>query len=315
MFKAHNSPFNLGLLLLFSIATCLAVLASTGWSQAGPQNAFVRKISLSVADKEGAVIRDIKKDELIVTVNDKQITDFDLEFQPQPSAFVLAVDNSGSLRQIFSDVTKSAQAIYRHKTDKNLVLLMRFVSKDKIQTAEKFTSDIVYLDEKMALFGLEGGQTALVDAIYKAVQLVSKQGGIGDDHRRAVIVISDGEDRDSSNTVQALQDLIANENVQVYFLGLTEMFSKDFGYVGKSPKKKSEEFIKSIARESGGAALFPKMTELESAAVKLVRMLNQQYSLTIRTPVDLPKDAKVNIAFAPGSERKNAALNYKARVN
>ena len=315
MLKANNSPFRLCLQSLFTIAACLAVLVSTGRSQAEPQNAFVRTITLGITDNEGTVIRDVVKDELIVTVNDKQVTDFDLEFQPRPSAFVLAVDNSGSLRQIFGDVTKSAQAIYRQKTDRNLVLLMRFISKDKIQTAEKFTSDTVYLDEKMALFGLEGGQTALVDAIYKAVELVSKQGGIGDKHRRAVIVISDGEDRDSANTLQALQDLIAKENVQVFFLGLTEMFSKDAGYIGKSPKKKSEEFIQLIARESGGAALFPKIKELEPAAVKLVRMLNQQYSLTIRTPADLPKDAKVSVAFARGSERKNTALNYKARVN
>ena len=298
-----------------SLAVCFVALAWTVLAQTDAQNAYARTFSLNISFKDGTLIRDVKKDELIVAVNGKRINEFDLEFRPQPAAYVLAIDNSGSLRGIFPDLMKSARTIHRRDAENDLVLLMRFVSKDKIQIADKFSSDPGYLDSKLAVFQVEGGQTAVVDAIHKAVQIVAGQSTLGKEYRRAVIVLSDGEDRDSQNSVEALRDLIARENVQVFFLGLTELLSKESGFVGKSPRQKSREFIELIAKESGGVALFPKIKELETDAVKLVTLLNEQYSLILKTPSELPKGSKINISFAPNTDRKKAVLNYKARIN
>ena len=300
---------------LVSLAVCLAAFGWTCRAQTDAQNTFTWTINLNISYKDGTALRDVKKDEIIVAVDGKRINEFDLEFKPQPAAYVLAIDNSGSLREIFPDLMKSARTIHRRDAENDVVLLMRFVSKDKIQIAEKFSSDPAYLDAKLAMFQVEGGQTALIDAIYKAVQIVAGQSTLGKEYRRAVIVLSDGEDRDSQNSLEALRNLIAQENVQVFFVGLTELLSKDAGFISKSPGQKSREFIEMIAKESGGVALFPKIKNLETDAVKLVTLLNEQYSLILTTPSELQKGSKINISFAPDANRKKAVINYKASIN
>src|SRR5688500_7823304 len=131
---------------LFSLAVCLAAFVWACQAQADAQNTNARTISLNISFKDGTVIRDVKKDELIVAVGGTRINEFDLEFKPQPAAYVLAIDNSGSLREIFPDLMKSARTIHRRDAENDVVLLMRFVSKDKIQIAERFSSDPGYLD-------------------------------------------------------------------------------------------------------------------------------------------------------------------------
>lgn len=274
-----------------------------------PSQTVVKKIGLIVTDRDSNVLSDIRKEELVVMVAGKRIDDFDLEHQTVSAAYVLAVDNSGSIRSILNNVIDGAKAVYGENNQKNLVLLMRFVSRDKIQIAEKFSSDKNYLDSKLALFAVEGGQTALIDAVYKAVQIVSGQNNQGKEYRKAVVIVSDGEDRDSENSEKGLRDLITKENVQVFFVGLTELLSKESGF--KSSVAKSKEFIETITKESGGFAIYPKIKNIGDAAKSIGSALNEQYSLTLRLPMPVEIGTKVEIKFIPNANRKKTVLHYR----
>src|SRR5204863_9178010 len=77
--------------------------------------------------------------------------------------------------------------------------LVRFIRSDKIVTVQDFTSNKDMLMDGLDSFYVEGGQTAIIDAVYPSAEHVSeyKKGDEVDRRRRALIVITDGEDRNS----------------------------------------------------------------------------------------------------------------------
>ncbi|NOT48417.1 MAG: VWA domain-containing protein [Acidobacteria bacterium] len=274
-----------------------------------------KRVGLIVTDKDGTLVSDLKKEELSVSVNGTSYPVFQLSKNTLPSVVVLSLDNSGSLRQHLKVLVDGAMEIAGSNDRKNLFLLMRFVGRDNVQITDRFSSDPAFLESKRNMFFIEGGQTAVIDAVHKAVQIVSGQNNLNQEYRKAVVVISDGEDRDSKTSIKELQELIGKENVQVYFVGLTELLSEESGFIGKSPVKKAKEFIEMVASESGGAAIFPKEKDILKAASSIRAMMNDQYILTLETTDQLPVGSRVQIDFAPNSKRKNVGLRYRPLIN
>jgi Ca-activated chloride channel family protein len=162
--------------------------------------------------------------------------------------------------------------------------IIRFVSSDKIEIVEDFTKNkadlIDALDTKIYI---EGGQTAITDAIYLAAQQVTKYEqslGSVDRKRRALILVSDGEDRNSFYTQQQLFDLLRESDVQIYVVGFVKDLSADKGFISKSPQGKARAFLERLAADTGGKSYFPNdVTELNGIAREIASELRTQYSI------------------------------------
>jgi hypothetical protein len=79
-------------------------------------------------------------------------------------------------------------------------MIIRFVSSDKISIEQDFTSKKEYLLDALDNFHIEGGQTAVRDAVYLAAEKVGayeKSNRADDRLRRAIVLVTDGEDRAS----------------------------------------------------------------------------------------------------------------------
>jgi len=85
---------------------------------------------------------------------------------------------------------------------------------------------------------VEGGQTAIIDAVYLSAEHVSeyKKGGDDDRRRRALIVITDGEDRNSFYKQEKLFSRLREEDVQIYVIGFVNELDKEGGLIRKSPE-------------------------------------------------------------------------------
>jgi von Willebrand factor type A domain. len=68
---------------------------------------------------------------------------------------------------------------------------------------------------------IEGGQSAVYDGIYLAAQQLLDEAKKQPDNRFAIILVSDGADRNSYYTQKQLFSLVAGTDVQVYAIGLT----------------------------------------------------------------------------------------------
>ncbi len=201
-----------------------------------------------------------------------------------PTNYSLVIDNSGSLRSQIDQVIEAGKILVNSNKPEDETSIIRFVSSDKITIEEDFTSkkaDLIdALDTKLYI---EGGQTAIIDAVYLAADQITKyeKASSGTDRkRRALILVSDGEDRTSFYTQQQLFDLLRESDVQIYVIGFVNDLSSDKGFITKSPQGKARTFLERLASETGGKAYFPgQVSELNAIAREIASELRTQYSI------------------------------------
>src|SRR6185503_18659729 len=192
--------------------------------------------------------------------------------------------------------------------------LVRFISSDKIETIQDFTDNKELLNDGLDSFYIEGGQTAIIDAVYLSAEHVSeyRKGEEGERRRRALIVITDGEDRNRFYNQEQLFAKLREEDVQIFVSGFVNELDKEAGFIRKSPRDKAVNLINKLASETGGRAFFPEsLSELPQIANEIIRDLRTQYVVAynptnkspdgtfraIRVTVDQPSDSEKRIAL------------------
>lgn len=201
-----------------------------------------------------------------------------------PTNYALVIDNSGSLRHQLEKVIDASKVIVNTNRPGDETSVVRFVSSEKIEVVQDFTPNKADVNEALDNLFIEGGQTAIIDAVYLAAEKVDtyeKSRNPNEKKRRALILVSDGEDRDSYYNEQQLFELLRESDVQIYAIGFTTDLSKEGGLITKSPKAKSESFLKRLAEETGGKAYFPQsIAELDTIARDIASELRTQYLIS-----------------------------------
>jgi Ca-activated chloride channel family protein len=237
-----------------------------------------------------------------------------------PISYGLAVDTSGSLRSQLQSVIDAGKTIINSNKPGDETFLVRFISSDKIETVQDFTSNKEMLMDGLDSFYVEGGQTAIIDAVYLSAEHVSeyKKGDEGDRRRRALIVITDGEDRNSFYKQEQLFARLREEDVQIFVIGFVNELDKEAGLIRKSPREKAVALINKLATETGGRAFFPEsVSELPQIANDIIRDLRTQYVISYN-PTNKAQDGsyraiKVTVDQPSGSD-KRIALTRTGRV-
>lgn len=237
-----------------------------------------------------------------------------------PISYGLAVDTSGSLRSQLQSVVDAGKTIINSNKPGDETFLVRFISSDKIETIQDFTDNKELLNDGLDSFYIEGGQTAIIDAIYLSAEHVSeyRKGDEGDRRRRALIVITDGEDRNSFYKQEQLFAKLREEDVQIFVIGFINELEKDAALIRKSPKEKAVNLINKLASETGGRAFFPEsVAELPQIANEIIRDLRTQYVIAYN-PTNKAQDGsyraiKVTVDQPSGSD-KRIALTRTGRL-
>ncbi|MDQ3490000.1 MAG: VWA domain-containing protein [Acidobacteriota bacterium] len=200
-----------------------------------------------------------------------------------PTNYALVIDNSGSLRSQLEKVVEAAKILVNTNKPDDETSIIRFVSRDKISIEQQFTANKTDLNDSLENLFIEGGRTAIIDAVYLAAKQVAEyeqEKGKDDRKRRALVIVSDGEDRDSYYNEAQLFELLRETDVQIYTIGFIGDLSKDGGFIGKSPQGKAKAFLERMATETGGKAYFPAGTnELSGLAKEIGSELRVQYSI------------------------------------
>jgi Ca-activated chloride channel homolog len=238
-----------------------------------------------------------------------------------PISYGLAVDTSGSLRSQLQSVIDAGKTIINSNKTGDETFLVRFISSDKIETIQDFTDNKEALMDGLDSFYVEGGQTAVIDAVYLSAEHVSeyRKGNDTDRRRRALIVITDGEDRNSFYKQEQLFARLREEDVQIFVIGFVNELDKDTGLIRKSPRDKAVNLIKRLASETGGRAFFPEsISELPQIANEIVRDLRTQYVLSYN-PTNKAQDGsfraiKVTVDQPSGDSDKRIALTRNGRL-
>ncbi len=283
-------------------------------------NTALVTLNVRVIDRNNRPIDNVRQEEFRVFEDgEPQPIEF-FTREEVPITYGLAVDTSGSLRSQLQSVIDAAKAIITSNKRGDETFLESFISSDKIETIQDFTADKGLLLDGLDNLYVEGGQTAVIDGVYLAAEHVAeyKKGDENDRRRRALIVITDGEDRNSFYKQEALFSRLREEDVQIFVIGFVKELDRDSGFIRKSPREKAVSLLTKLATETGGRTFFPEsLSELPQISNEIVRDLRTQYVLAYN-PTNKTRDGsyraiKVTVSDAP-SRDKRIALARSGRL-
>jgi len=282
-------------------------------------NADLVQLHVRVIDRNNRPIDNVTKGEFHVFEDGvvQPIETFTRE--EVPISYGLAVDTSGSLRSQLQSVIDAGKTIINSNKPGDETFLVRFISSDKIETVQDFTDKKDLLADGLDSFYIEGGQTAIIDAVYLSAEHVSeyKRGDTQDRRRRALIVITDGEDRNSFYKQEQLFARLREEDVQIFVIGFINELDKETGFIRKSPREKATALINKLATETGGRAFFPEsLSELPQIANEIVRDLRTQYVLSYN-PTNKTADGTfraIKVTVDQPNAEKRIALTRNGRL-
>ncbi len=238
-----------------------------------------------------------------------------------PTNYSLVIDNSGSLRAQIDEVIEASKILVAANKAEDETSIIRFVSSEKIEILQGFTSNKTDLNDALDNLYIEGGQTAIIDAVYLAADKVTdyeKSLNKVDRKRRALILVSDGEDVSSYYSQQQLFDLLRETDVQIYVVGFVKDLSTEKGFITKSKQGKAKAFLERLSAETGGRAYFPNSVgELNGIAREIAAELRTQYSIGYLPSNDRDdgtfRNIKVVVDDGP-NKQKRIALTRSGRM-
>src|SRR5262245_10497736 len=185
-----------------------------------------------------------------------------------PISVGIVFDVSGSMKGKIDRAREALKAFVDTSHDDDDFFLTAF--NQRANHIAEFVDGNTLLN-KLALVN-PSGQTALYDAGYLGIEKVKQ----GRHSKKAILLISDGQDNSSRYTYGELRKLLKEANVQIYCLGIVELG----GGAGSSLDISGQSILEEISQTTGGKAFFPRTTaELEDATTRIALELRHQYSI------------------------------------
>ena len=228
----------------------------------------------TVSDKKGRFVTDLAKEDFEVSESKKaqKILEFTSETD-LPLRIGILIDTSNSIRDRFrfqqEAATDFVNSVIRPGQDKAMVI--------SFDSATELVSDLTDSTEQLAK-GIRnlrpGGGTSLYDAIYFACKEKLMDGEQSrDKSRRAIVVLSDGEDNDSRLSRAQALEMAHKADVVIYTISTN---------ISRIPTD-GDKILRYFAEETGGLAFFPfKSTDLAQSFENIANELRHQYNVFYR---------------------------------
>ena len=274
-----------------SVPTLDTSSASTGTSTDDPQNSVITlharvnevNVLFIATDKHGKFVRDLSQNDFSI-LDDHKPPQAILNFRREtdlPLHLGLLIDVSGSVDSRFGFEQDAATSFLEHTVRKGFdrVFVMGFNS--HTQLAQDFTDD--YSRLYWAVHRLHnGGGTALYDAIYHACKEKLQKDRSERPVRKAIIIVSDGEDNQSEVTRAQAIEMAQRAEVIIYAIS-----TDDSGLV-----LRGDRVLQQLAEATGGRAFFPfKMKDITHSFSAIEDELRSQYIVSYK-PADFDADGR-----------------------
>ena len=254
----------------------------------------------TVMDKKGRFVTDLRKDdfEIIEGKKPQVIQEFTAE-SDLPLRLGILIDTSNSIRDRFRFEQEAAaeflKSVMHANVDKGLVV--------SFDTRAELVSDLIDDPYKLeaAIQNLRpGGGTSLYDALFFACRDKLAQEQPRHKFRRAIVIVSDGDDNQSQYTRDQALEMAQKADVVIYAIS-TNITRVD---------TEGDKVLKYFTRETGGRAFFPfKVEDLEQSFENIANELRHQYIILYR-----PEPLKTDGLFHPVELRVKARKDLIVRA-
>jgi len=185
-----------------------------------------------------------------------------------PVSMGLVIDNSGSMREKRPRVNEAALTLVQASNPRDEAFVVNFNDDFYLDLDKDFTSSIPELKEALERIDSRGS-TALRDAIIGSLDHLKK----GSRDKKVLLVVTDGEDNASHNSLEKTLREIQKTDTVVYTIGL-------LGSEGKKEAKRAKKVLQEIAAASGGVAYFPEnVDDVHSICEQVAHDIRNQYTL------------------------------------
>jgi Ca-activated chloride channel homolog len=209
-------------------------------------------VNVSVSDSENHPLTDLKPENFQIFEDkiEQQIRYFSSEATPVSLGIVFDISHSMERKL---DFAKDAAVRFLHTgTPDDEYFLVEFSSRAKL--AEGFTSDIRRLSDRLSLTPAEGA-TALYDAVYLGLSELKS----GQNPKKALLLITDGEDNHSRYSRADIREVVRESDAQIYVIDL------------------GRALIGDLAEMTGGHSYHTNVNDLEDTCEKIAVEMKNQY--------------------------------------
>ena len=244
-------------------------------------------LRVTVTDDEGNPSTGLKADNFRVFDNDTEQVIRHFSVEDRPFTMGLVLDRSGSMTMMIDDVYQATFHTIRASKSEDEFFILTF--NDRLDLRQDFSTNRQVLQKQLkGVFA--GGQTALYDAVLAGVEKVRK----GSYEKKALLVVTDGEDNSSHVSFGDLLQRARQEEIAIYTVGLFERSEWSpaaflSGLLGRAPQQRggpsrgnrlSITLLTELAEATGGRSYFPStMTQCEQVCVAIAQELRQQYEV------------------------------------
>jgi Ca-activated chloride channel family protein len=227
----------------------------------------------TVTDKRGRFITDLTKDafEVFEGKNRQTILEFTAE-SDLPLRLAILIDTSNSIRDRFRFQQEAAvefiKSVMRPRQDKAVIVSFDTTA----ELAADLTDDVERL-EKVIRDLRPGGGTSLYDAVFFACRDKLSLDQPRHKFRRAMIILSDGEDNQSRYTRDQALEMAHKADVVIYSISTNITRVQTDG----------DKLLRYYAEETGGLTFFPfKVEDLAQSFENIANEMRHQYNILYR---------------------------------
>jgi len=237
-------------------------------------------LTLTVTDLYGRYVSGLSKGAFTILDNNKEQEVTFFSDSDAPVSVGILFDVSGSMSG--EKIKKARTALQRfvassHPSDE--YFLIAFNNRAELLLDRTRDSDAVL--QKLQLVK-PARNTALYDAVYLGLERVTR----GSHQKRALLIISDGQDNSSRYNFGEVRRLMKESDVVTYSIGILD--GSDRGQLGMQ----GQAFLDELSSVSGGKSFYPNSAvEMDEIFERIALELRHQYSIGY-TPTDFTPDGK-----------------------
>jgi Ca-activated chloride channel homolog len=234
-------------------------------------------------DRHGKFVRNLNQADFSIFDDHKPVQSI-LNFRREtdlPIELGLLVDVSGSVQGRFGFEKEAATGFLQHiiRSGYDRAFVVGFNKESRL--TQDFTDQVPLLAAGVQHLS-NGGGTALYDAIYKACKEKLLREHSDRPIRKAIVILSDGEDNQSEYTRAQAIEMAQRAEVLIYAIS-----TDDSGLILRGDK-----VLEDLASATGGRAFFPyKMKDITHSFAAIEDELRSQYAVSYK-PTDFDADGR-----------------------
>jgi len=259
------------------------VAAADSQVQASPENPASQPFRISVdvdlvvlqatvRERNGGFVSDLREQDFEVNEDGRRQAIKLFRHEDVPVTVGLVIDHSGSMRPKLAEVVVAARSFIRSSNPEDELFVVNFNEKVTLGLPGRTGStNIALTDDADALERAisskpAAGQTALYDAVHKALEQLQS----GGPEKKVLIVISDGGDNASALGLAEVLRKAALSSATVYTIGIFDEEDPD----------RNPDVLRRLARATGGEAFFPgQLNEVVAICERIARDIRNQYTI------------------------------------